>query len=202
MALEIRHPFVYRYRDGNKFSSFGSGFLFIANTELPTLGESIPPLQLPRHCEFISNVITVHDSRCLWFVENPSIAALTKLQGTFPRSNVVNGSIAGYTACDLESIAQFWDIFQSFNSREPWNCEQPWGMAGVSEPLLAPASDGLFSRPLWSVDHVFKHIQSVTSVFVQEGWFAFVGVRVKESIPQLIDQEFHLPIRSSAEGES
>jgi hypothetical protein len=191
MAVKVSSDFRYKLRGQGEFSSDQAGFFFVESTALAEGNETEPPLQMHLHCEFMQQITRVQKSRCLWLVETASKPALALLQKRFPDHQNLGCSIAGYFEPEYGSIRDFWDIRTRLDKVESWNYEQPWALVGVFEKLPDPAFSTRSRRSrVWTLDHVFSNWQKVSAVFVQEGWFAYFGVKRSAQTIKLVIHEF------------
>jgi len=199
MSIRLSDDYRYPLRGGGNFSSLEAGFLFIESNELAQKGEHEPPLQMHRHCEFISKVVQSQEGKCLWLAESPADAALRRLKERFPNHQVLDYSIAGYIdRTDQEAIASFWKIFSESYERESWNTEEPWALACVSHELPIPEAHTRLSSPQWAVEHCLRNHVHLNSIFAQMGWFASLGIRQSETARRMIASEFPTIVENAA----
>jgi hypothetical protein len=196
MSIKINKDYKINYKDGSEFSSKKLGFLIIESTELAAKNEIEPPLQIYLHIELLCNLLE-NDStakepinKCLWLVESPNSKALDMIKKEFPENEILNGSIAGYFNYNRDKIKIFWEIFHEIDKKHPWQNEQAWAIAGITDNIPTPHLKGIIQRPYWSVEHILKHHEKVHSIFVQRGWFAFLAVRNSSVVERIIKQEF------------
>lgn len=189
MALRLNEDFRYPFRTGGEFSGEASGFLVVESLELAKK-EDTSHLQLSLHVDFICQILRKNGTLCFWLAESPSDRAREGLISLFPEHHFLNGSLSGYFEFDPGLISQFWDLFESVDSVEPWQNEQAWALAKIAEELPTPRSGSILRRPYWSVEHLLKNCENVNSLFVQAGWFAFFAVRPLAEVRALLEKEF------------
>jgi hypothetical protein len=99
-------------------------------------------------------------------------------------------SMCGYLQYRAAELKIFWDLCGALIRSEPWTMEQSWAVAGLKEKLPPPLSGGWHYTKAWTVEHVLRNHQNVTSIFVQEGWSAYFGFRPSDRALELLAAEF------------
>jgi hypothetical protein len=191
MALHLNEDFRRKLKTGKEFSGQKEGFVFLESFDLSSKKEAVPPLQWWDHLDFIHSVLIHQEqNQCFWFVENPSKQTLADLKYSFSVNEVLNGSISGYFSIDKALICAFWNLHRKAYEQEPWHNEEAWGMAGVSEKLPEPQASSWIQKPYWSVEHALRNSDKLHSIFVQMGWFGFLGLRKSPWATAIIAGEF------------
>jgi hypothetical protein len=191
MALRLNDDFCRKLKNGEEFSGQKEGFIFLEYFDLASKKDTVSPFQLWNHLEFIQTMLDLQgQNQCLWFVENTSKKTLNVLEKSFPVNAVLNGSISGYFSIDHKLISKFWNLCREANEQEPWHNEQAWGLAGVTSQLSQPQAHSLLQKPYWSIEHILQNSDKLCSIFVQMGWFGFLGLRKSPFAAELIAKEF------------
>lgn len=178
MPLKELPQFSYDLGSGEAFRSEDYDFVFAGSTDLAIKGECEAPLQWVHHCSFIQDVASAYGSECFWILESASDAARSQLQEEFPDCSIFGCSMFGSITASKEAFQKFWGIFATLDQAEPWNQEQPWAIIATHKPLPRPSVSSLVCRhPVWNLDHVFRNADALDAVFVQEGWFAYFGLK-------------------------
>jgi len=158
MDVTIAENFRYKIAGKADFSSAEVGAIFIECNHLAKNDEQRSPLQIRDYEPLI------------WIVESPTDEAVMQLQKMMPNVQQVGRSLAGYFEPTEEQINKFWSIHFALDKKEPWNYETPWAMACLTEEL--PKPDGM-----WEVGFLLEHWTKVIGLFVQAGWFGFIGLK-------------------------
>ena len=192
MSFQIVSDFRVKLANGT-FSSREKGFLFIENRKLPAPKEKVPALQIDRHTDAIADLCDGNRSRCFWLVETGSDPTLSALKSCFVEYSQKGVSIAGYAAREKSEIERFWRLRVNIELTEPWNVESVWLMAGVNSMVPEPTQSGSGSSyKTWTAEHVLMHSGVLDCIFVQQGWFGYVGVRDTSTNRKILERSFDL----------
>jgi hypothetical protein len=183
MGIALSNDFQYALSTGQKFSGAVQNAVFIVSEDLAQKGETIPPLQIKSHTTFIYDLMTYNRACGFWLIECATDKAIERLERTMPGVQRIGYSLSGYFDPSKEMIDTFWGIHSELDSQEPWNYEQPWAMACVFEALPPP-------RNTWLVSHILEHWSQTCGIFVQAGWFAYLGLKKSEFEQRKLAEEF------------
>jgi hypothetical protein len=191
MSLRLATDFRIKLSAGETFSSRERGFLFLESRDLPTAADKSPALLVEQHINGVMELITRSHAQCFWLVETATDAALEELKRSYPDHRQKGASIAGYAARTYGEVERFWHIRAAFERRESWNTESVWLMAGVKGTIPEPTEAGFTSlRKSWTAEHLLTHADLIECVFVQQGWFGYIGVRDVEGNRDVLKREF------------
>jgi len=189
MSVIATSKFLYKIDSGRCFSAQAHNMIFIENSSLATTGESRPPLLLREHYKFIADVLAINSSSCMWFVETANEIIAKMLQNEFPNCLKAKCSIAGTINCDLYSIQRFLKIHQFCDAQKPWTTESPWGLVGMQNGQDMHLFQHTINSP-WTVPSILSKGNLIQSIFLQEGWFAYMGFKRENAIMRLAENEF------------
>jgi hypothetical protein len=191
MPISIPKDFRLKLPSGEVFSSLNENTLFLETDSKIKCKSAIPPLRMINHAKLIFDIMNLTNTTATWLVEAATDDAKERLCAVMPNVSVFGTSLVGHFEPSLDIIKRFWNIHSELDESEPWNYELPWAIfcVKVQPVLLNPKAVILGS--------FFQNWAQTYGVFVQSGWFGFLGVkRIESSIKRVADEFSELLIDS------
>lgn len=192
MPLKISRDFQYgKWNKKPRFSSKDAGWVFIENLHFGKNGERLSPLRMVDHVDLMQEIMSLQGSNCLWLVESASDKAACLLERKFPSHKKSGCSYSGYFRPECEMLQIFWNTHAKLDACEPWNHEEPWAVVGVTGEILSPTPTiAKTEKAACTLDHLFQHHDKMSSIFVQAGWFGYLGVKQSAGSLRLLARAF------------
>lgn len=192
MTLKISGDFQYgKWNKEPLFSSKDAGWVFIENLHLEKNSEMSSSLRMVDHVDLMQKVMSLQGANCLWVVESASDKATRLLERKFPSHKKSGCSYSGYFRPEYEMLQMFWNMHAMLDASEPWNHEEPWAVVGVTGEIPSPTPTiKETKKAAYTLDHLFQHHDKMSSIFVQAGWFGYLGVKQSASSLRLLARAF------------
>jgi hypothetical protein len=169
MALKITKEFKYRFHEAKTLWIPCEDSVFIESSELAVRGESVPPLLIKDCVDLFCRIQKLHDASGTWIVEMSTDKSFLQLSEKMSDFHTKGNSMGGHFGADSE-VDAFWEIHNELSVEEPWNYELPWAMACFQQKPAEPTK-------FWDVEWLLQNWNVALAIFVQAGWFGFVGLR-------------------------
>lgn len=184
MAISVPADFRFKLPSGETFSSLKEKALFLETDTTVKYSDAVPPFRMANHTKLIFDMMNLTSTAATWLVEAATDTAKERLVAEMPNVSVFGTSLTGHFEPSLNLIESFWKIQSELDESEPWNYELPWAIFCVkNQPALS-------NRQAVILGSFFQNWAQTYGVFVQTGWFGFLGVKGDQSSIQRVAKEF------------